>query len=111
PSAWAGYQSVKMLYEAALMAQTMDGGALIEHLEDPRTSFDVHKGIGVSFRPWDHQLRQPIYLVQINSEAESAEDLASLAGELPEIRKPGTDPIERLDQIGDLPGQSKCEFN
>ena len=108
PSAWAGYEAVKMLFETASRAGTIDGEKLVEYLERPQTSFDVHKGIGVSFRPWDHQLRQPLYLVKINPEAKSALDLAMLVGELPEIYKPGTDPVERLDQIGVMRRQSSC---
>lgn len=108
PSAWAGYEAVKMLFETASRAGTLDGDKLVEYLERPQTSFDVHKGIGVSFRPWDHQLRQPLYLIKINSDAKNAMDLAILVGELPEIYKPGTDPVERLDQIGVLRRQSSC---
>lgn len=110
PSAWAGYESVKMLYETASFAGTLDGEKLVAYLERPQTSFDVHKGIGVSFRPWDHQLRQTLYLVKINREAKNALDLATLVGELPAIYKPGTDPVERLDQIGVLRGQTECSF-
>lgn len=110
PSAWAGYESVKMLYETAMFSGTLEGEGLLTHLENPTTSFDVHKGIGVSFRPWDHQLRQTLYLVKINAEAKRPWDLATLVGELPAIYKPGTDPIERLDQIGVLQGQSQCSY-
>lgn len=110
PSAWAGYETVKMLYETAAFSGTLDGPGLVEYLESPQTSFDIHKGIGVSFRPWDHQLRQTVYLVKINPDADKAWDLATLVGELPEIYKPGTDPIERLDQIGVLQGDSTCSF-
>src|SRR5699024_669640 len=61
-SAWAGYETVKMLYETAAFSGTLDGPGMVEYLESPQTSFDIHKGIGVSFRPWDHQLRQTVYL-------------------------------------------------
>lgn len=108
PTAWAGYEAVKMLFETVSRAGTFDGEKLVAYLERPQTSFDVHKGIGVSFRPWDHQLRQPLYLVKINPDAQNALDLAVLVGELPQIYKPGSDPVERLDQIGVLRRQSSC---
>ncbi len=110
PSAWAGYESVKMLYEAASFAGTLDGDGLVAYLENPDTAFDVHKGIGVSFRPWDHQLRQTLYLVKINADAERAWDLATLVGELPALYRSGTTPVERLDQIGVLRDASQCSF-
>ncbi len=108
--AWAAYSSVKMLYEAASFGGSQESSAIIDYFENPQTSFDVHKGIGVSFRPWDHQLRQPLYLVKINPDAERVWDLANLVGELPALYLPGTDPIERLDQIGDLQRASSCRF-
>lgn len=110
PSAWAGYESIKMLYETAMFSGTLDGPGLVEYMENPNTAYDVHKGIGVSFRPWDHQLRQSLFLVKINPEAKRAWDLATLVGELPAIYKPGTDPVERLDQIGVMQGDSQCSF-
>ncbi|GAA6742093.1 hypothetical protein Thermus77359_22810 [Thermus oshimai] len=110
PSAWAGYQSVKILYEAAAFGGGPEPARVRAYLENPQTVFDVHKGIGVSFRPWDHQLRQSLYLVKVSPEAQGAWDLATLVGELPAIYRPGTDPVERLDQIGDLRRESRCRF-
>jgi ABC-type branched-subunit amino acid transport system substrate-binding protein len=116
PSAWAAYESVKMLFEAASFGQTLEPSKLVAYLEKPQTVFDVHKGIGVSFRPWDHQLRQTLYLVKLNAQAQASVELskrramAALVGELPAIYRPGTDPIERLDQLGDLKGDTRCRF-
>lgn len=113
---WAAYQSVKMLYESAFFARSLEAGRLVPYLERPQTVFDVHKGIGVSFRPWDHQLRQPFYLVKIKAEPNPGFELskrvglASLVGEAPAIVKPGTDPVERLDQLGDGPRDFNCRF-
>lgn len=108
--AWAAYQAVKMLYEAAAFGGATDADTVIGYLENPTTNFDIWKGIGASFRPWDHQLRQPLYLVKISAEAENAFELASLVGELPALYLPGTDPLERLDQLGDLERASECSF-
>ena len=108
--AWAAYESIKMLHEASLSAGTQEAAKIIDYLEDPKTTFDVHKGLGVSFRPWDHQLRQPLYLVRINGSAERSWNLATLVDELPAPRLPSTDPVERLDQIGDLEGVPRCRF-
>lgn len=110
PSAWAAYQSVKMLFEAVTIGGAHEPAQAIGYLENPQTIFDVYKGIGVSFRPWDHQLRQTLYLVKIVPKAKEAWDYADLVGELPAIYRPGTDPVERLDQLGDLRPDSSCRF-
>jgi ABC-type branched-subunit amino acid transport system substrate-binding protein len=62
-AAWAGWMAVKVLWEASLRTRSTQAGALREYLERAGTQFDGHKGWPLSFRPWDHQLRQPLYLV------------------------------------------------
>lgn len=89
---------------------SLEAAALVDYLEHPDTLFDVHKGAGVSFRPWDHQLRQPLYLVKVDPETERAWDLAALVDELPAGTAPGTDPIARLDRLGDLGPGSSCRW-
>jgi ABC-type branched-subunit amino acid transport system substrate-binding protein len=116
PPAWAAYAAVKILYEAVASTKTLESSALIEYLESPEAVFDVKKGPGVSFRPWDHQLRQLLYLVKIDPEAEWAMQLsrrveiAELVEELPTLYPLEADPIERLDQLGDGPNESNCRF-
>ncbi len=108
--AWAAYQAVKILYVAAVAAGTLDARRLAQYLVQRDVVFDVHKGIGVSFRPWDHQLRQPLYLVKVHPTARASRDIAVLEGELPAIYMPGTDPVERLDQIGEPRRDSRCRL-
>jgi hypothetical protein len=68
----------------------------------------------MTFRRWDHQLRQSLYLVKINPDATSSLELAamlaraSLVGELPAIYMPGTEPVERLDQLGEIDPSRTC---
>lgn len=114
PTAWAGYIAVKIAFEASLFAGAKDGASLAAFLTSDQALFDVSKGIGMTFRPWDHQLRQSLYLVKINPEMSSSVDLAaqlvraSLVGELPAIYMPGTEPIERLDQLGEIDPSRTC---
>lgn len=117
PSAWAAYHAVKIVCDAAIGTGSVDGPTLMAYMESQQSAFDVYKGIGVSFRPWDHQMRQPMYLVRVEDVApDAADDLtarvrrATLVGELPEIYRPGTDPIERLDQLGDLRRDPACRW-
>ena len=109
-AAWAAFHAVKILYEAALFGQSTDGDDLRSYMVNQTSVFDLHKGIAVTFRPWDQQMRQSLFLVKISESADNSFDLALLVGELPAIYMPGTDPEERLDQLGDLQAQSTCSF-
>lgn len=109
PSAWSTYQAIKVLYEAAFFTGSLDPTTVMAYMTAPTTVFDVYKGIGTSFRRWDRQLRQTLYLDKIADTPAEAFNMALLVGELPAIYMPGTDPVERLDQLGDLEAQSTCE--
>lgn len=114
PPAWSAYVAVKIAFEAAVGSGAPDAAGIAAYLAGPRGLFDVSKGIGVSFRPWDHQLRQSLYLVKIDPEASASVALdamlarAALVGELPAIYMPGTDPVERLDQLGEVDASRAC---
>ena len=116
PVGWAAYQAVKIAFDAARYTNDTDGRAMAAYLSTEGTVLDVHKGIGVSFRPWDHQLRQSLYLVKPDPRSGAGLDIASLksranlVGELPAIYMPGTDPLERLDQLGDVSSSKECEL-
>ncbi len=116
PTGWAAFHAVKILVETVLAIGSKDGEAIVEYLERPETTFDILKGPGSSFRPWDHQLRQPVYLVSVDQEAEwSRTVLANRIGivsfmeELP-ATEPGTDRVAWLDQLGDGPDETTCSF-
>ena len=108
PPAWAVYQAVKMLFEAATFGGSIEPEAVLAYFGAPTTVFDLYKGIGTSFRPWDRQLRQSLYLVSVSATDPDPFGMAILVGELPAIYMPGTEVVERLDQIGDLQAQSRC---
>ncbi len=114
PAAWTAYQAVKIATESAMATGSRQGRDLAAHLLGEGVVFDVSKGIGVSFRPWDHQMRQSLFLVKVAempSESLSLDAMlarAALVGELPAIYMPGTDPVERLDQLGDISNQKTC---
>ena len=104
---WAAYQGVRILYDSAMAVRSLEGEVLREYMSSPAAVYDVWKGIGVTFRPWDQQLRQSLFLVHLAPGEE--EDLAvTLVGELPALYLPRTDPVERLDQLGDLEPRSRC---
>jgi ABC-type branched-subunit amino acid transport system substrate-binding protein len=83
PSAWAAYQSVRIISEAAAEMKTPNSAALAAYLESPRARFDVQKGSSVSFNPRDHQLHQPLYIVRGDPAAQKPRNMARLVAQIP----------------------------
>jgi ABC-type branched-subunit amino acid transport system substrate-binding protein len=115
--AWAAYQAVKIMVETVSATGSTDPAAIVDYLENSGAEFDVSKGPGVSFRPWDHQLRQPLYAIRVDQEAvwdwefpTTHVALASVVGELPDSGAGGGDAIARLDLIGDGPEAGDCRL-
>lgn len=109
PTAWAAYHAVKVLYETIVAVNSTDPEAIVDYLESPEAVFDVLKGPGTSFRPWDHQLRQPIQVVRVDqelvwvrAEVQTRIAIAQAEAELP-VAVAGDDVIARLDTFGDGP--------
>nr|PZN92009.1 MAG: hypothetical protein DIU52_01185 [bacterium] len=106
---WAGWFAVKVAWEAANRASTTEGPELVRFLESARATFDGHKGRRLSFRPWDHQLRQIVYLVKPAKDAGGAE--WEVVAELPRIpRGPTAASQELLDRLGDGEAESRCRL-
>jgi ABC transporter substrate binding protein (PQQ-dependent alcohol dehydrogenase system) len=108
--AWAAFHAIKILFDSVSFGGANDPAGVVDYMESPNAVFDLHKLLGASFRPWDHQLRQALYLVRVDPDAESVFRAGFLVGELPALYMPGTDPVERLDQIGDLANRSRCRL-
>ncbi len=106
---WAGWVALKILWEATLRARTSDPAALAAFLVSDRAEFDGHKGVPLSFRPWDHQLRQPLYLLEPSAQPPDANDIFDVVLELPRAR-PGQSlgTVALLDELGDGPANSEC---
>ncbi|MGA0593701.1 ABC transporter substrate-binding protein [Enterovirga sp. CN4-39] len=58
---WAAVRSVG---EAGTQTKSADPRLVAAFLRSPDFSLPGHKGVGLSFRTWDQQLRQPILIVQ-----------------------------------------------
>jgi ABC-type branched-subunit amino acid transport system substrate-binding protein len=102
-AAWSAWMAVKVAWEAFARTRAFDNARVIAWLEDARTRFDGHKGRALSFRPWDHQMRQPLYAI------------AGAAGgsiiEVPVVERDGTMPVAaQLDRIGTTAEQSACRW-
>jgi hypothetical protein len=92
--AWAGWMSIKILWEAHLRVRSTDAKTLAAHLLRDTTQFDGHKGRALSFRATDHQLRQPVYVMVRDNDA------ARVVGEQPSPARADESTRESLDRIG-----------
>jgi len=61
-TSWAAWAALKMIGEAAVRGGATDAAGLRTFL-GTAPPFDGHKGVALTFRPWDQQLRQPLYII------------------------------------------------
>jgi len=66
--AWGEYVGTRILLEAIAKARSTKSEAIVKYLEGSAT-FDILKGRPGSFRPWDHQLLQTMYVVKVKDKA------------------------------------------
>lgn len=95
---WAAWMAVKMIVQAALRTKSGDFKTQRDFILGSAT-FDGDKGLGMSIRPWDHQLRQAILLATPYYVSASA----PVEGFLHQSNV--------LDTLGDDESQSPCRLN
>jgi hypothetical protein len=95
--AWTAWLATKILWESALRLGSADPHAILQHLTHTTTQFDGHKGLPLSFRPWDHQLRQPLYVIE-----------GERVIEVPVATKTGEPARDLLDRLGTNAASSHC---
>ena len=100
--AWAGWAAVKLVGEAVVRANASDGAALVAFMESA-PPFDGHKGEALTFRKWDHQLRQPLYVAG----ARKREEIGGAVGPLAVLAAVGG---KNLDALGTAMADSRCRF-
>lgn len=105
--AWTAWMAVKVVWEATARARSSDARVLARWLESDAAHFDGHKGVPLSFRRWDHQLRQPLFIVP--NDAPSGAHGAAEALMVP-AGKPGDSATirTRLDRLGTSESRSLC---
>jgi ABC transporter substrate binding protein (PQQ-dependent alcohol dehydrogenase system) len=106
---WAHWCAVKVLWEAVLKRGSTAPADLIPFLEGDVT-FDGHKGMGLSFRPWDHQLRQPLLILRRESAPKDRWGAFGFAQEVPLRGTPGATEEAVLDTLGLGPSETACRF-
>jgi ABC transporter substrate binding protein (PQQ-dependent alcohol dehydrogenase system) len=95
---WAAWIAVKMIVQAALRTRSADFAKQRSFILGEGT-FDGDKGLALSVRPWDHQLRQAILLAAPYEVVASA----PVEGFLHQTNE--------LDTLGDDEPESKCHLN
>jgi hypothetical protein len=103
--AWLGWFAVKVAWETSLRTKSVDGKTLIRSLQDDRTQFDGHKGRPLSFRRWDHQLRQPLYI------AENRGGGLEVVAEEPAVGASDESSRDALDRMGTSAAHSTCRLS
>jgi len=98
-ASWAAWFAVKALWESTLRMKSAEPHQLADYLTRDTTQFDGHKGRPLSFRSWDHQLRQFVY--------------ARVGGKLvdvPQSPTPETTSRDFLDKLGTGASATTCHF-
>jgi branched-chain amino acid transport system substrate-binding protein len=107
--AWTSWLAVKILWETFLRAQTTDAARLQQYLESG-AQFEGYQGVGMTFRPWDHQLRHPLMASRLTGPSENELTLAEMIGQFPNVLAPGRAAGDVLDQLGDTEQTSRCRW-
>jgi ABC-type branched-subunit amino acid transport system substrate-binding protein len=98
---WAAWAAVKLIGEAVVRAGATDAAGLAAFLQgDP--PFDGHKGTALTFRRWDHQLRQPLYILGPRRREEVGERRGPFA-------VVADTPVAGLDALGTTAAESRCQ--
>jgi hypothetical protein len=95
---WAAWVAVKMVATSALRARSTEFKPIRDFMMGPGT-FDADKGLAVSVRAWDHQLRQAVLLAGDYYVSASA----PLEGFLHRTNE--------LDSLGDDETDTPCHLN
>ena len=117
---WAAWIAVKMVVQATLRTRSADFDQQRKFILG-EGSFDGNKGLAVSVRPWDHQLRQAVLLAAPYTVVASApvegflhktNDLDTLGDDEPETPCGLTDRMCRVGKASrsrnTVPGKRLC---
>jgi ABC transporter substrate binding protein (PQQ-dependent alcohol dehydrogenase system) len=64
---YAAWMAVRAIGEAATRARTADADTILQFMRSDKMELAAFKGVKLSFRPWDGQLRQPVLLADADS--------------------------------------------
>jgi ABC-type branched-subunit amino acid transport system substrate-binding protein len=99
-TAWAAWAALKLIGEGVVRGGATDGGGLVTFLESA-PPFDGHKGAPLTFRTWDRQLRQPLYVIG----PRKREEIGGTRGPFAVLAYVGS---ADLDAIGTSQAETRC---
>jgi ABC transporter substrate binding protein (PQQ-dependent alcohol dehydrogenase system) len=97
---YAAWLAVRAVGEAATRAQSVDEPTLLAYMRSDKFQLAGYKGLALSFRPWDGQMRQAILLYDLRA-------LVSVSPPPPELLPQQGSP---LDSLGIGQTESKCRL-
>jgi branched-chain amino acid transport system substrate-binding protein len=102
--AWGDYVGVRIVLQTIAAAKSTDAQAMIQYLESGAT-FDILKERKGSFRAWDHQLLQEMYVVKVKNQAQSRDkwDIFDIVRAVP-------GPKESLELIQPTQAENPCKM-
>lgn len=95
---YAAWLAVRAVGEAATRTQSLDPAALLTYIRGDKFELAGYKGVPLSFRPWDGQMRQAILLAQPRA-------LVSVSPQPGYLHQ-----FSELDTLGVDRPESKCRF-
>ncbi|MDI4664601.1 ABC transporter substrate-binding protein [Xanthobacter autotrophicus] len=98
PADYQAWVAARMIGEATTRTRSADPVAIRAFLRTPDFSLAAFKGVPVSIRPWDQQLRQPLLIAQPLGIVSVAPEEGFLHQRTP------------LDTLGTDEGESKCRL-
>jgi branched-chain amino acid transport system substrate-binding protein len=100
--AWGDYVGVKIVVQAIAETKSTDTAKWIEYYEKGAT-FDILKARQGSFRPWDHQLLQEMYVVKVRDKSTMKDKW-----DIFEVVRPVPAPNESLELIQPTKEENAC---
>ncbi len=102
--AWGDYVGVRIVLQTIADTKAMDSQRMIQHLEGG-AEFDILKERKGSFRNWDHQLLQEMYVVKVKDPAQSKDKW-----DIFEIVRAVPGPKESLELIQPTMAENACKM-
>ena len=102
--AWGDYMGVRIALQGIAETRKTEAAALVPYLESG-ASFDLLKERRGSFRAWDHQLLQEMYVVKVKDPAQSKDrwDIFDVVEAIP-------GPKDSLEVIQPTQGENSCRM-
>ena len=95
---WAAWVAVKAIVQSVLRTRSTEFKIVSDYLRSDRLRVDGAKGPALNFRPWNNQLRQPIFLATSNAVIERSPMRGFLH------------PENDLDTLGEEAAGTDCRF-